>query len=150
MKKGLLYLCLSILFTSVMHAEISMTSESLQEKRINKKVKWVKATKVIPGTKIRYLNTLSNTGDQAAEDLVITNPVPKHMQYLEGSAKCAGACTITYSLDGKVFDMPDKLFVTEKGKKRRARASEYKAVKWVIERLGAKQRSSVQFDAILE
>ncbi|MDD2450517.1 hypothetical protein [Sulfurovum sp.] len=150
MRKGLLYLCLSVLLTSVMHAEISITSESLQEKRINKQLKWVKATKVIPGTKIRYLNTVSNTGEQAAEDLVITNPVPKHMQYLEGSAKCAGACTITYSLDGKVFKAPDKLFVTEMGKKRKARASEYKAVKWVIERLGAKQRSSVQFDAVLE
>lgn len=150
MKKGLFYILLAFVFSSTIYADVSIKSQSFQEKTINKQTKWVKATKVIPGTKVRYVNTMSNSGTQAAQNLVITNPIPKHMLYAEGSAKCDGACSITYSLDGKAFDVPDKLFVTENGKKRTAKATEYKAIRWVVQTLDAKQSSSVQFDAILE
>jgi len=150
MKKGLFYILLAFVFSSTIYADVSIKSQSLQEKTINKQTKWVKATKVIPGTKIRYINTMSNNGTVMAQNLVITNAIPKHMLYVDGSAKCDGVCSITYSLDGKAFDLPAKLFVTENGKKRVAKALEYKAIRWVVQTLDANQSSNVQFDTILE
>lgn len=150
MKKGFLSILFIFAFSFVSYADVNIKSESFQEKIINKQTKWVQAVKVIPGTKIRYINTISNNGNEIAQNLVITNPVPKHMFYVGGSAKCAGVCSITYSLDGKLFDVPAKLFVTENGKKRLAKATEYKAIRWVVQALDAKQSSSVQFDTILE
>jgi len=150
MKKSFLSVLSIFVFSSIVYADVSIKSKSLQEKTINKQTTWVKAAKVIPGTKIRYVNTISNNGNATAQNLVITNPVPKHMLYVGESAKCSGVCTITYSIDGKVFDVPAKLFVTENGKKRVAKAIEYKAIRWVVQTLGAKQSSSVQFDATLE
>ncbi|MDD5405403.1 MAG: hypothetical protein PHE73_00520 [Sulfurovaceae bacterium] len=148
MKKG--FLSVLLIFTLSAYANVEIKSESFQEKIINKQNTWVKAARVIPGTKVRYINTISNNGADTAENLVITNPVPNHMRYVEGSAKCSGACIITYSLNGKFFDMPAKLFMIENGQKRVAKATEYKAIRWVVQTLGAKQNSSVQFDATLE
>jgi len=150
MKKGLFYTLLTFVFSSIVCADVSIKSESFQEKTINKQTKWVKAAKVIPGTKIRYVNTMSNNGNKTAQNLVITNPVPKHMLYVDGSAKCSNGCNIIYSLDGKKFDISANLFITENGKKRAAKAMEYKAIRWIVQTLDAKQSSSVQFDAILE
>jgi uncharacterized repeat protein (TIGR01451 family) len=150
MTKSFLSVLLIFAFSSILYADVSIKSESLQEKTINKQTTWAKATKVIPGTKVRYINTISNNGNEIAQNLVITNSIPKHMLYVDGSAKCTGVCSTTYSLDGKLFDVPAKLFVTENGKKRAAKAAEYKAIRWIVQTLGAKQSSSVQFDAILE
>jgi hypothetical protein len=151
MKKSFLSVLLTLAFFSTVHAaDVIIKSESLQEKAINKQTKWVKATKVIPGTKIRYVDTVISNGAKVVQNLVIVNPVPMHMLYVGGSAKCDGTCIITYSLDGKVFDVPAKLFVTEKGKKRVAKASEYKAIRWSLPTLIAKQNISMYFDATLE
>ncbi len=150
MKKGFLSVLLIVAFSSMVYAEVVIKSESFQEKIIKKQTKWVKATKVIPGTKIRYVNTISNKGTDTAKNLVVTNAVPKHMRFVGGSAKCLEKCSITYSVDGKTFDVPAKLFVVEKGKKRVAQATEYKAIRWIVQSLGAKKSSNVQFEAILE
>ena len=151
MKKGFLSVLLTIAFSSTVYAaDIVIKSESLQEKVVSKQTKWVKAAKVIPGTKIRYVDTVISNGTKEVQNLVIINPIPMYMLYVGGSAKCDGACSITYSLDGKVFDVPAKLFVTEKGKKRIAKATEYKAIRWALPTLGAKQSISVYFDATLE
>jgi uncharacterized repeat protein (TIGR01451 family) len=151
MKKGFLSVLLTFFFSSTVYAaDIVIKSESLQEKAVSKQTKWVKAAKVTPGTKIRYVDTVISNGTKAVQNLVIINPIPMHMLYVNESAKCNGACSITYSLDGKVFDVPAKLFVTEKGKKRVAKATEYKAIRWALPTLGAKQSINVYFDATLE
>lgn len=150
MKKGFLCALLIFAFSSIVYADVSIKSESLQEQTINKQTKWVKAVRVVPGAKIRYVNTMINNGNEMVQNLVVTNAVPKHMLYMDGSAKCVGICSITYSVNGKVFDTPANLFVIENGKTRLARASEYMVVRWVVQALGAKQSSSVQYEAILE
>lgn len=131
-------------------ADASISSASFQEKKIGKETKWVKATKVVPGTKVRYVNTVSNNGSEIATNLVITNAVPKHMNYVGSSAKCGKQCSILYSIDGKNFDLPANLTVVDKGKKRVALPSEYSAIRWTIAQLSGKQKDTVQYDAILE
>lgn len=97
-----------------------------------KTVTLIPAEKVVPGDVVLFTNHYKNEGKQPAEDVVISNPVPKHMTYLDGSAFGEGA-TITFSFDkGKSFDTPGRLVKTEKGKKRTARAEEYTHIRWTF------------------
>lgn len=97
-----------------------------------KEVTLVAPSKTLPGDVIKYTNHYTNTGSKPAEDAVITNPVPKDVVYVDGSAFGEGA-EITFSIDkGKSFDTPGNLFKTEKGKKRNARANEYTHIRWLL------------------
>ena len=49
------------------------------------------ATRVVPGTEVIYTITAKNAGDEPADQVVVTNPVPAQTRYVEGSA--AGANT---------------------------------------------------------
>ncbi len=69
----------------------------------NEKLEWRalegEAT-VQPGDKLRYAVESSNAGEMAAEDLVITQPIPAEMTFVIGSVKGNTAAGSTYSIDG--------------------------------------------------
>ncbi|WP_295421734.1 hypothetical protein [Sulfurovum sp.] len=151
------------LFTSIMialsmmvlslHAEVTIKSQSYQKVIKKKKVKWVKAAKVIPGSVVLYVNTLKNKGKETAQNLTVVNAIPAHMNYVKGTARCKSKCNITYSVDGgKTFNKPKKLFVKDKKtkKRRRAKASEYTAIKWVVAKLNGGKKTTVQYKARLQ
>jgi len=147
-KKGFLVI---VGLVSLLNANVTIKSESFQEKKIGKETKWIKASKVIPGTKIKYVNTISNDTSNTATNLVATNVIPKFMTYTDGSAKCKTPCKVVFSVDGgKTFDLPNNLFVVENGKKRVARANEYGAVRWTILSLGAGQKDECIYEAVLK
>jgi predicted metal-binding protein len=75
--------------------------------------------------------------------------VPKHIYKIEESAKCNGICSIAYSVDGKVVNMPVKLFVTKDGKKIVSKSSDM-VIRWTVQTTDAKQNSSVQYEACLK
>jgi uncharacterized repeat protein (TIGR01451 family) len=141
---------------SMAHANLSISSISLQEQTkitsSGEKVKeWVKASKVVPGTVIRYVNTIENSGDKPAMQLVVNNPIPENMEYVANTAACEGSCSITYSVDGgKSFNQPEKLFVGEGKERHMARAAEYTDIKWVVDSLAAMSQSTVEYKARLK
>lgn len=111
--------------------------------------------KMLPGDEVMYTLTYANKTAKPAERVVITNPLPKHTRYKEGSAAGEGA-DITYSVDGgKSFATPDKLTVTVKDKSgkditRPAAAQDYTHVRWLLKQNVAPGRSgSVRFGAII-
>ncbi len=91
------------------------------------------ASKVIPGDIVIYTVTFSNTGSEPAENVVITNPVPRHMEYVEGTAFGPGA-DISFSIDGgQSWGTPDELMVTAAdGSQRPAMATEYTDIRWIL------------------
>ncbi len=91
------------------------------------------ASKVIPGDIVIYTVTFSNTGSEPAENVVITNPVPRHMEYVEGTAFGPGA-DISFSIDGgQSWGTPDELMVTAAdGSQRPALATEYTDIRWIL------------------
>lgn len=136
-------------------ADVSLTSASYQEVADNTgpkgTLKWAPAAKVIPGTKIRYINTIHNNGNEAAQKLVTDNAIPLHMRYVAQSAACENTCKVLYSVDGgKSFGETQNLFVSDDGKKRLAKPSEYTNIRWTIDALGANQSTTVQYEAILK
>ena len=72
-------------------------------------VKRIPATKVVPGTEVIYTITVSNVGDQPADGVVVTDPIPENTTYVDRSAFGAGS-KITYSVDGgNSYDLAAKL-----------------------------------------
>ncbi|MBN2824864.1 MAG: DUF11 domain-containing protein [Campylobacterales bacterium] len=146
MKK--LIIAIVVLFTTVtmLEAKVDVSTASYQKKGS----KWVKATKVVPGTMVKYINTLSNTGGESATNLVLVNNIPKEMKYIANSAKCQGKCTVTYSVDGgKSYNTSNKLYVKRSGRNVRAQAGDYTNIKWVVSSLNGGTKKTVEYSAIL-
>lgn len=115
-------------------------------------LKRVPADKVVPGDDVIYTITATNVSDQPVADVVITDPIPKHTVYKDGSAFGDGTA-ITFSVDrGKTFDAAAKLVVRDAdGKTRPAAPADYTHVRWQFTQALAPGAShSVRFHATLE
>jgi uncharacterized repeat protein (TIGR01451 family) len=127
-------------------SEIEVRQKNAQGKEEVKRVDATK-TKVLPGEAVIYTNYYTYNGEQPATDVVIKNPVPDHMLYLDGTAAGKGA-RIEFSVDkGKTYATPDKLIIkSPDGKERRAAASDYTNIRWTIETpLKKGEKGSVSF-----
>jgi len=106
-------------------------------------------TKVLPGEVVIYTNHYAYNGDKPATDVVIKNPVPEHMIYIDGSAEGKGA-KIEFSTDkGKTYATADKAKVkAANGVERRAAAADYTNIRWTLETpLQKGGKGSVSFKA---
>ena len=112
-------------------------------KRVN-----VSETKIVPGDEVIFTTYYGHIGKEAADDVIITNPVSEHMIYTDLSAEGKGA-VIRFSVDGgKSYDLPEKLKVKdERGGERSANPSDYTHIRWIIEKLKPGDRGSVSFRA---
>ena len=132
-----------------LHSKAETEQEVANEKG-EKVIKRVDASKVVPGTEVIWTITAENTCKQASENVTISNPVPNHMTLVTDSVTGPGA-DVTYSLDGKAFAKPDQLTVMENGAARKARAGEYKHIRWVFKNpLAAGAKATASFRAVLE
>jgi uncharacterized repeat protein (TIGR01451 family) len=151
MKKFIIIPIILISMLTALGAKVSISTVShqlvIKKDKSGKNVKrWEKTTKVTPGTIIRYTNSIKNSGSSKAEDLVIINAIPKHMQYIKGSAKCKSRCTVSYSVNGgKSYASAKKLYV--KGKQ--AKASQYTHIRWVVAKLSGGKKDTVEYRAKL-
>jgi len=147
---------LILTLASMAQANVSINSASFQEVTkitvSGEKVKeWAKASKVVPGTVIRYVNSLENSGAKMATKLVVNNPIPQNMEYVVNSASCQSACSLSYSVDGgKSFKQPEELFLGMGQERHMAKASEYTNIRWVVNSLDATSQSAVEYKARLK
>lgn len=144
-----LIIAIFVFFTTLTTIEANVTVSTTSLQKIGKK--WVKTQKVIPGTKVKYINTLTNQGSTDANNLVVVNAIPKEMNYVANSAKCKGKCSISYSVDGgKSYNSPRKLYITKGSRKVRAKAEDYTNIKWIVAKLNGSTQKSVEYSAILK
>lgn len=113
-------------------AEVEVTETNAKGVKEVKRLDASKA-KVVPGDVVIFTTTYTNIGKQPADKVVITNPVPEHMDYLDKSAEGKGA-NINFSVDkGKSYGTPDKLMVTDaQGKTRKAGPMDYTTIRWTL------------------
>jgi uncharacterized repeat protein (TIGR01451 family) len=108
----------------------------------------VDADSVLPGERLRYTIVFSNEGKQDAVpgSIVITNPLPEGVHYVEGSA--TGRDTvISFSTDGENFAAPAGLEISEGAASRTAEAADYRSIRWAFEPgLAAGESGVVSFD----
>lgn len=113
---------------------------------------FVPAGKVVPGDVVAYTIEARNVSAVNADRVVITDPIPKQMEYVAGSAESA-AGQLLFSVDGGFrFDRPENLTVaTQDGASRPAVASDYTHLRWVFAApLAPAELRSVRFLAKLE
>ena len=113
-------------------AEVEITETNAKGEKEVKRVDTAKA-KVVPGDIVIFSTYYTNISGKPAENVLITNPVPEHMLYMDRSAEGKGT-TIEFSVNGgKSYSTPDRLIVTDaSGKSRKAVASDYTHSKWTI------------------
>jgi uncharacterized repeat protein (TIGR01451 family) len=129
------------------------TTNSKGEKRVQLvEVSKASKAKVLPGDIVIFTTNYKNIGKQAADKVAITNPVPKHMIYVDQSAEGKGT-TIEFSVDnGKSYGMLDALFILDaQGKKQKASASDYTDIRWTLNKpLLPNSAGNVSFKAKLK
>ncbi len=113
-------------------SQVDVTEINANGKKEVKRVDAAKA-KVVPGDVVIFTTIYTNIGKQPAEKVVITNPMPEHMDYVDQSAEGKGT-KIDFSVDkGKSYGAPDTLLVTDaQGKKRKAGPADYTGIKWTL------------------
>lgn len=129
-------------------AEVEVTIKNDKGEKEVKRVEAAKAN-VVPGDAVIFTTYYSNNGKEPASDIVINNPMPEHMLYVDGTAEGSGT-KIEFSVDkGKNFGAPDKLKVKgEDGKERPAGPSDYTHIRWTLSKpLAPGGKGSVSFRA---
>jgi uncharacterized repeat protein (TIGR01451 family) len=111
--------------------------------------------KIVPGDEVTYTLTYTNKTGKPVTDLAVTNPVPQHTRYKDGTAAGDGA-VVQFSVDGgKSYAAPEQLTVAIKDKsgkdiQRPAVAQDYTHIRWVIKPTVAPGQSGfVRFRAVI-
>jgi uncharacterized repeat protein (TIGR01451 family) len=115
-------------------------------------VKRAPAAKVTPGTTVIYTLNAKNTGKDPAADVVMTDPIPDQMEYVDGSESAEHA-RVTFSVDGgKSFAAKEALKVKgEDGQMRAALPSDFTHIRWQLEKpLAPGEARAVSFRAKVE
>ena len=131
--------------TTVHKEEVLLNAAGEEEKRL------IAAERVVPGETVIYTITFTNTSDDTADNVVITNPIAEDLLYLDGSASGEGM-DIQFSADGGAsFATAANLTVTDNGTSRAATAEDFTHVRWVMRNdLAAGAQGIARFAAILE
>ncbi len=88
---------------------------------------------VVPGDVVIYTTTVENISDEAADDIVVTSPVPEHLSYVAGSAFGPGML-IEFSVDGGVsYATAEELTIDEDGQSRAAIAEDYTHIRFELQ-----------------
>jgi uncharacterized repeat protein (TIGR01451 family) len=129
---------------------ITAEKEVTSVKNGQKTTKKVAATRIDAGDVLFYTMNYVNSGNEAATNAVLDDPIPQGTAYLPGSAFGVGA-EISFSIDGgKTFKKPSLLIYELKSpngsiEKRTASPEEYTHIRWVINKIDAGARGTVGF-----
>ena len=105
---------------------------------------WPETTKVIPGTIVKYINTIANGSDDNITEVNVTNIINPNLIYLVDSAVSELNATILYSVDnGKSYDEPDNLKTGDDN--HTALPEEYNGVLWSVDEIPHDTNCSVSF-----
>ena len=131
-------------------ALVSVSMKAEKEVIVNKVKQKVDATTINSGEVIFYTLNYVNSGDEAATDAVLDDPIPQGTVYVDGSAFGKEA-DITFSIDGgKTFKKPTMLtyeMKTPDGKmeKRAASPYQYTNIRWKVKVVPAHGSGQVGF-----
>jgi uncharacterized repeat protein (TIGR01451 family) len=113
----------------------------------------VPAGRVLPGVEVIYTIKYTNVSKKPAENLVVNDPIPEHMIYVDGSAIGNGTA-ISYSVDGGKHwsAMLETLEINNgNGTTRSATAREVTDIRWVVKgKLAPGATGEVSFHAVLQ
>lgn len=123
----------------------------IADEKGNRETKLIAAESIVPGDVVVYTTRYLNKGGEQADDVVITNPIPAEVSYIDGSAEREGSVT-TFSTDGgKHYDSPRKLIFTDAyGNYRKAIGKDYTHIRWSINSIDPNGKGYVSYKAKLK
>ena len=150
----LLTLAVSAFAQEQQHLAVSTVvqkEETYRNEAGEEQTRLVVAESVAPGETVFYTITFRNVGDEAAEKVVITNPIADALVYVADSAFGPGA-DIEFSVDGgNTYGKASELTVVEDGVSRSAESKDFTHVRWVMQgNLAAGAQGTARFAAVLE
>jgi len=153
MKKAIFSLAFALLFVNANSTKAPVTIELKSYQQIiqkdkdgKKRVVWVKPTKVVPGSIIKYVATINNSSKEVVKDASINAKIDKNLLYIPNSIESALKYSVEFSIDGKKFADAKDLKVTGKdGKKYTAKASDYRAIKFNIASIPAESNNTISY-----
>jgi len=106
----------------------------------------------VPGTVIKYIDTINNDTNSSLKDAKVSNPIDKNLVLVKGSEGSKVKFKTLYSIDGgKSFDEPSKLFVKDKnGKKHQATVKDYNAIEFILSEVPAHSKVDVEYKVKLK
>lgn len=129
-------------------AEVEITVTNAQGKPETKRVEADKAN-VTPGDAVIFTTHYVNNGTEQASSIVINNPMPENMTYIDGSAEGTATIIVVSADKGKTFGAPGTLKVKDKkGNERPAGPADYTNIRWTLKNpLPPGMKGSVSFKA---
>lgn len=148
---------LALLVTGAALADVELTAEATMEVKSTNTageevISLVKAEKVVPGDEVIYTVHFVNKGNEPADDVVITNPIPQHMVFTSVGQSPRGAEVEMSANGGSEYGRPGQITVADAGGGvRPANATEFTHVRWTFqEPLEPGAEGSVSFRAQLQ
>ena len=129
---------------------VSISMKAEKEVMVNKEKKMVAAEEINSGDMIFFTLSYVNSGDDAATNAVLDDPIPQGTTYITGSAFGKDA-EITFSIDGgKTFKKPSLLTYDIKNRdgsleKRTASPEQYTHIRWTVSVIPAHGSGQVGF-----
>lgn len=113
----------------------------------------VPAGRVLPGVEVIYTIKYTNVSKKPAENLVVNDPIPEHMIYVDGSATGDGTA-ISYSADGgKHWSAMIETLEIDNGNSttRSATARDVTDIRWAVKgKVAPGATGQVSFRAVLQ
>jgi len=130
---------------------VGQMEQEYRNEKGEKAKRLVPITKIVPGDQVIYTINYENKGKQPADHVIVTDPIPPEVAYLDGSAFGPGT-EIEFSVDGKKWGLPGALKVKgDDGKERVAIASDYTHIRWKLAGpVAPGQKGFVRFRAVLK
>lgn len=129
---------LSAFATSLAHAQVRLDNtikkvETFVNEAGDVERRLVDANSVVPGDELQYTVHFTNNGQESVDagTIVITDAIPAHTEYLDGTAFGAGT-EIWFSVDGEMFASPADLSVVKDGAEMAAAAKDYRSIRWAF------------------
>lgn len=132
----------------ISRAEVEVTQKNDKGETVLRRTDAAKAN-VVPGDTVIYTIDYVNRADKPATGVVIDNPVPENMRYVDKSAEGTGT-RIDFSVNkGKSYGPLATLKITTSaGREKPATAADITSVRWTLEKpLPAGGKGSVSYRA---
>ena len=109
------------------------------------------ASEVAPGDQVVYRVDFTNDTSEAASDIVLTQPVPAEVLYVEGSADTPGM-EVSVSVDGgESFGPRGAVTVVRDGEPVRADASDITHIRWtLVGELAPSETGAIAYKGVLK
>lgn len=129
---------------------ISVSMKAEQEIIVNNQAKRIAIDKVASEDVVVYTISYVNSGNEAATNAVLDDPIPRGTVYVNGSA-FGNDADVTFSIDGgKTFKKPSLLtyeikMPNGKVEKKTASPEQYTDIRWTISKVPAGGKGQVGF-----